>query len=634
MAEVSIKIKLVDLLTAPFKRMSATTTSALDAITSRATGTATSVNTVSKSIGGLRTELDSLKAKRDTLIDEKQIRSANAEIKKLNAELHRLENLPPSSLNRGIGAIKQSLSGIGGMIAGAFAVSSIVDFGKSIIQTGMEAEQTTVAYNVLLGGADKASGKIAELQKFADVSPFNTKEVMNAGQALLGFGTKAQNLLPIMNHLGDVSMGNSDKFKRLVDNYGKIVSSQGADVTDIDQFATAGVPLWEKLGQKIGLQGAPLRKYVSENKVSVAQIDQMLTELTSKGGAFFGMMDAQAQSTAGRWSTLASRMEAVMIKIFVKMQPTINRVIGMLGMFIDKAKVLYGYMKQVAQVISDNIVLINGIGIVIGGAILAYGLFRAELFLTTGIFEMTTLAQKASIAWTVIQTTVTNALTASTWKLNLAFLASPIGWVVITVAALVAGFYVLWNYSEKTRGFLFGLYNVFKSIVMIVAELIKAIYHLFTMDFKAFWGNIKNIGTIGANIGTEYEKGVKEGVKDFRKDKNQEALGKNIKENPLVAKQGYLPSYMSGIMGDKKNPVDALLKTPETTKDAFADIKPPSGVSGEGNSSKKIVNVRIDQIKVEVKATQGASTDLRDLAEKVTDIVVSAIHDGSVVAGM
>lgn len=103
---------------------------------------------------------------------------------------------------------------VGGLAAGAII--------KEIVTAGTQMEQTMMSYETLLyGNKELAKQTTDSLKNFAKITAFSNTEVLEAGQSLLGFGVQAQKLLPTVQTLGDLSMGNANKFKSLVDNYGK-----------------------------------------------------------------------------------------------------------------------------------------------------------------------------------------------------------------------------------------------------------------------------------------------------------------------------------------------------------------------------------------------------------------------------
>jgi phage tail tape-measure protein len=202
--------------------------------------------------------------------------------------------------SQSVNAQNRSFMSLGSTIMAGLGVGSVLALGSSVLRVGSNMEQTRISFQTLLGDVDAANAKIKELQRFADVSPFNTQEVLDAGVSLLGFGAEANKLLPIMNKLGDASMGNSTAFKSLVDNYGKMLGAQRANTVDLNQFAIAGVPIWREVEKIIGKSGQAARKYVEQNGVSMDIIDKAFDNLTQKGGQFYGMMDAQSRSTTDR----------------------------------------------------------------------------------------------------------------------------------------------------------------------------------------------------------------------------------------------------------------------------------------------------------------------------------------------
>ena len=103
-----------------------------------------------------------------------------------------------------------------------------------------------------------------------------------------------------------------------------------------------------------------------------------------------------------------------------------------------------------------------------------------------------------------IATAITTAYTAAQTALNASFLASPIFWVIAGVAALVAGFMILWNNCEGFRNFWIGLWEIIKTAAGAVAEWFKNAWSA-TIEwlkgavatikefFAAAWEGIKNV---------------------------------------------------------------------------------------------------------------------------------------------
>lgn len=263
-------------------------------------------------------------------------------------------------------------------IATAFVGFSLLGIGREIVSVGADAEQTKIAFDVLLQSAEKSKVLRTQLQKFADTSPFSTSQTYAAGESLLAFGVKAEGLLPIMGRLGDLAKGNGVKFQSLVDNYGKAVSAQRANTVDLNQFAIAGVPIWDAVGKVIGKTGVELRKYVEQNGVSISQLNQAFESLTDKGGMFFGMMELQSKSTLGLWSTFVSGVENRAVQLFNVLQPLIN------------STLVFG------TEVLNNSNLLSGLATALTVAGTAYLIYKTAMGLAT-------IGSMAATAWTYIQ---------------------------------------------------------------------------------------------------------------------------------------------------------------------------------------------------------------------------------------
>lgn len=90
---------------------------------------------------------------------------------------------------------------------------------------------------------------------------------------------------------------------------------------------------------------------------------------------------------------------------------------------------------------------------------------------------------------------ITVASAAAMRLLNAAFVASPIGWIVLAIGGLVTAFVILWNKSAAFRDFFIGMWNGIKSTVGSVVSWIKGAWDGVT----GFFSNLP--GRIGSALG-------------------------------------------------------------------------------------------------------------------------------------
>ena len=139
-------------------------------------------------------------------------------------------------ISSGVG---RGMLGLGKVVAvGMLAATTAVGIGLGAIITKGVAFQSamqnyTASFTPLLGSADAAKTKLAELSAMGASTPFQLTDLADASQTLLSFGETSANLMPDLRMLGDISQGNTEKFKGLSLVFGQVQSTgrlMGGDV--------------------------------------------------------------------------------------------------------------------------------------------------------------------------------------------------------------------------------------------------------------------------------------------------------------------------------------------------------------------------------------------------------------------
>lgn len=514
----------------------------------------------------------------------RNVNSAFGNISQKEAALQQTMNNTAVQVNKNNTLFKELATTVGSL----FAVSQLYSWGEQIFRIGAGVEQTNIAYSVLLGSQEKANQKIKEMKQFADVTPFNTQEVLSAGKSLLGFGLEAEKLLPIMNMLGDASMGNSNSFQSLVDNYGKMVGAQRANTVDLNQFAIAGVPIWREVGKIVGLTGQELRKYVETNGVSLDIIDNAFKNLTQSGGQFFGMMDKQSQSTIGLWSTFTSKVEDSATKIFNKLQPFANTILQLATDYLPKLE--YG--------LSVVYNLLPEIALAVGSVTIAWGVYNGLLLYTNTILPLASLLMSGQI-------TLLGLAQGAWWGLNAAIMANPFAWIAGLIGALVAGLVYAWNKFEGFRKFLFGLWESVKTIFGGIADVIAS---ALTFDFENVY---KVISEFPSKIASAWSEGNEKGAASFQasKSKAQKEGNSNLFDSNASKYSPALPLATSGGSGSSGGSSSS------------------GGGTGSGGGVRN-VNVTIQQLvgKIEIVSNNVMESSGK-IKEMVAEALVAAVRD-------
>jgi tape measure domain-containing protein len=238
----------------------------------------------------------------------KAIKDVTKDLASANTVGEKLGNTMSSIVKFGVGS---AIAGFGASLTGLFAS----------MKKDAAWQQTSIQFETLIGDAGKAKLILGDLQKFAASTPLSFESIADGAINLMAFGTAAEDALDEMRMMGDLSMGNSEKMDRLVQAYGKLQSKGKASMKEINRFTEAGVPLLDQLGKNLGKSTEEVFKLVSAGKIGFFDVQEALRDITGEGGKFSGMLEKQADSVNGKWSTLKDTLSLTMIKIGEAMRP-------------------------------------------------------------------------------------------------------------------------------------------------------------------------------------------------------------------------------------------------------------------------------------------------------------------------
>ncbi len=398
--------------------------------------------------------------------------------------------------------VMQAAANVGG--------SEVVDTAEALRQSGLLAKQSGLSFEELNASLEGlAKGKIV------------------AGEA----GTAMRNILLSMS-----TLGNSPK---------QVIEGLQAYGVNVEMVADPTVKFTDRLRELQKIQNDPGLMESIFMKANIAAGQTILNNI----------------DTIDEWTGAITGTNAAVEGAAVIMD-TYEEKMARSNATIDNFKAsVFDAMSPIAPFISlsgDAVSGVADLGVAVWGLSV---LFKKDLY--TGIFT----GIKAAVQWTttnvigktaIIATTIaTKAWTAAQWLLNAAFIASPIGWIVVGIGALVGAVVLCWNKFEGFRGTILGMWEVLKGFGNILKDFVidritgllngigsigKALASLFSRDFKAAWQHtkdgIRGISGIDAvrnaaestmSLGNAFEQGYADGVASFQADKERKE-GKGVFE--------------------------------------------------------------------------------------------------------
>ena len=222
-----------------------------------------------------------------------------------------------SGLSEAISLVRQSVSTMAGVTAGALAaagleagLSGAVSLAKSIVgeMIGVNAqfEQFEVSLGVLFKSERVAKQMIQDIQQMAARTPFRMADLTQGVTMLKVFGFQVKDLLPMMRLIGDAASasprGMEDGIQRISYAFGQMHTAGVVNARHLRMLTEAAVPAWEILAQKMRKTTAQVRADVTAKNISAAQAIPMI--LAGIGERFGGMMEKQNRTWKGLMSNL------------------------------------------------------------------------------------------------------------------------------------------------------------------------------------------------------------------------------------------------------------------------------------------------------------------------------------------
>ena len=293
---------------------------------------------------GLRIELDGSQLKQEAMASRQSIKGLSNEVV---AESSRMSS---------------AFSNLKGNVMSLAGAWSLKEFAREVVNVRKEIESFEISFNTLLGSKEKGVAFFSELKDFAVKTPLQLKDLAGAAQTLLGFGIEADNVMPILRQLGDVSMGNAERFKSLALAFAQATSAGKLQGQDLMQMINAGFNPLNEIAKKTGKSIGTLKEEMSKGKITSTDLANALASATAEGGQFHGMLEKQSKGLEGALSNLEGAYDDMLNNIGSQSERLITDVIGGATLIVENYETV-----------------IN----VLMGVVASYGVYKATLMAVT-----------------------------------------------------------------------------------------------------------------------------------------------------------------------------------------------------------------------------------------------------------
>ncbi len=307
-----------------------------------------------------------------------------------------------------------------GKLATAFTIKELV---SNITKVRGEFQQLEVAFETMLGSAEKSRTLMSQLTQTAATTPFGLEDVAQGAKQLLAYGFEAEKVNETLIRLGDIAAGLSVPLNDLVYLYGTTMAQGRLYTQDLNQFTGRGIPMIGELAKQFGVAESKVKELVEAGKVGFPEVQKVIEGLTDEGGKFGGLMEAQSKTITGQISNIEDAISMMLNEIGQQNEGIINTTLS-----------------GVSHVIENY----ERFGRILLGLVATYGVYKTAIMTVTAAKGWATAAEALHYNWLLL-------VEKAQKMLNATMLANPYVLVATLIAGVVAAMVSMKTEAERLK---------------------------------------------------------------------------------------------------------------------------------------------------------------------------------------
>ena len=326
-------------------------------------------------------------------------------------------------------AIKDALMQVGKVVGIAFSAQQAVAFINKMVSVRAEIQALEVSFRTLLGSQQASAELMRQMKEFAAATPLQLGDLAKGAQTMLGFNLNPDDIMPMLKAIGDISMGDAQKFQSLTLAFSQMSSVGKLMGQDLLQMINAGFSPLAVMADKTGKSIGELKEEMSKGAISADMVKQAFIDATSEGGKFHGMLSEQGNTVKGAIAQLSGAITDMFN-----------------GIGEQSEGIIKGSVKSL-QWLAQNY---EKIGKILAFIIATYGTYRAIMITVVALEKIQAKIKATQIAYmnTYVrsltkQEALLEILKKKQLALNKTVIASPYMLLAMAVVGLAYGIYKL-----------------------------------------------------------------------------------------------------------------------------------------------------------------------------------------------
>lgn len=275
------------------------------------------------------------------------------ETKAAEDKIHDLGNATKSETEKMDASLKKIAAGIGAY----FSIQQLTQFESKVISIRSEMESLQTSFKTLAG--EQVGGELFEqIKEYELRTPMIMQDLASGAQTMLAFNIPAQDVMQHLKAIGDISMGDSEKFKSLTLAFSQMSATGKLMGQDLLQMINAGFNPLQVISEQTGKSIGQLKEEMEKGAISTKMVQDAFHAAAGEGGQFNGMLEAQSKTLKGAISNLEGAWQYMLNDIGEAQE-------GVIVGSIDMAEKIIANYQQVGQIIM--------------GLITTYGIYKAAV---------------------------------------------------------------------------------------------------------------------------------------------------------------------------------------------------------------------------------------------------------------
>tara|TARA_Y100000004_G_scaffold113471_1_gene127397 strand:- start:581 stop:2413 length:1833 start_codon:yes stop_codon:yes gene_type:complete len=217
--------------------------------------------------------------------------------------------------NKSVDNFSSNLTKVGGIIAGAFAIDKIMEFGGAVVETTSTFQRFESVLTNTLGSTSEAQKALDRITEFASQTPFSVSELTDSFVRLANQGFKPTS--DEMRKLGDLASSTGKEFVQLTE---AIIDAQVGEFERLKEFGIRA----SKQGDQVTFTFKNVKTQVDFTSDAIQNYILSLGDLEGVSGAMVGI----SKTLGGQISNLGDSFDSLKNEIGEALMPILTSAIN------------------------------------------------------------------------------------------------------------------------------------------------------------------------------------------------------------------------------------------------------------------------------------------------------------------